>query len=554
MHTTGHLTGRLKAFLRRFSADRSGAVAVMFGLAFVPLAFLSLVMIDFARASNAKQHLQEDLDAATLIAARTSLNTSDAIDAVGDKALAAQLGDDISGLPVSNGRISNATFALDGARITGSVSATSTPIIASLFIGGPIKIGARSEVVRSTSKLEIALALDTTGSMSGTKIENLRTAAKNFITKMEEAAGRSTDPDAVKIAVVPFSTTVKVSLPVSLATYNTTTYSGAVPTWLDGRAQSTGWQTDVFTLQDNSLASRVDRFKMLKQMNLSWGGCVEARKAPYDIQDDAPSSSNVSTLFTPFFWPDEPDTASDYKNDYLNDGVVGSFRNRQGNPYKYNTTTLKASGTFSQGSGYGAALTFGPNAGCAMKEVQRLSTNYSGLRTAIDGLVASGETNVPLGMMWGWHAISPNTPFADGVAYNTQGVTKIIVLMTDGDNTMNTPGSSNQNESWYHGYGYIWQNNLGITSGSSSTRTSRLNDRFVAPASSPNSASVCSNAKAKNIVVYTIGVGVSDSSKALLERCASSSSKYYDVNASASNLDAAFTAIAGSIDNLRISR
>ena len=50
-------------------------------------------------------------------------------------------------------------------------------------------------------------------------------------------------------------------------------------------------------------------------------------------------------------------------------------------------------------------------------------------------------------------------------------------------------------------------------------------------------------------------MGVSDNAKTALRTCvASSGGAYYDVNATGSNLDAAFAAIAGSIENLRISK
>ena len=187
--------------------------------------------------------------------------------------------------------------------------------------------------------------------------------------------------------------------------------------------------------------------------------------------------------------------------------------------------------------------TYGPNSGCAMQQMQRLSTDFTSLKTTVSGLVASGETNIPIGLAWGWHSLSPNAPLADGSAYGAPNLTKIVVLMTDGDNTMSTV--SDNNNSYYHGYGYIWQNKLGTTSSNAATRTSAIDSRMQL---------LCTNMKAKGIVIYTVGVGVSTSSKALLQACATSTDQYYDVNATGTNMDAAFSAIAGSIQNLRISK
>ncbi len=69
-----------------------------------------------------------------------------------------------------------------------------------------------------------------------------------------------------------------------------------------------------------------------------------------------------------------------------------------------------------------------------------------------------------------------------------------------------------------------------------------------------NNEALCSNIKAKNILLYTIGVGVSTHSKGILQACATTTDNYYDVNSTASNLNATFDAIAGSIQNLRISQ
>jgi Flp pilus assembly protein TadG len=545
---------RLRGALARFGESRRGGVAIWFGIMMPFIAVGSLGVVDYGAASMHKQTIQDALDGAALIAARSSGTTSSAIDTTGDAAFKALIpaNTNLTGFtPDANGRLANVTFSLSGSKVVASATGTYTPIVSHLLLGGPIAVHANSEVVRGLGKLEIAMVLDTTGSMQGTKIANLIDAAKDFVTAMEATAATSTETNPVKISIVPFSTTVKIQSALSMSAYNTSTFTATgLPTYMDGRARSTAWNNDIFTNASSSSA-RVDRFAKLKLIGRSWGGCVEARAAPYDIRDTAPSSSDVNTLFTPFFWPDEPDTHADYLNDYLNDVSTGTWSAREKYPTKYNTTTFKVSGTFIPSSGYGTGWVYGPNAACDMQTVMRLSTSFSSLRTQIDGLVASGETNIPLGLMWGWHTISPNLPFADGVAYGTANVTKIIVLMTDGDNTMNSVNSNNMNGSLYHGYGYLWQNKLGTTS--SSAVGDKMDQRLIAPSGSTAEA-LCKNIKDKNIYIYTVGVGVSSSNEALLTACATTPGDYYDVNSTASNLNTAFAAIAGSITRLRISQ
>jgi hypothetical protein len=173
-----------------------------------------------------------------------------------------------------------------------------------------------------------------------------------------------------------------------------------------------------------------------------------------------------------------------------------------------------------------------------MPALTRLTTNTTAVKTAINSMTAASlNTNVPMGMMWGWHLLSPQGPFADGSAYNTPNVTKVLVLMTDGENFINT--SSSVNGAHYSGIGYPHQNRVGGTT--LGQMTGALNSRL---------ALLCTNAKNAGIVVYTIRIEVAGSNS-LLETCASSPDKAFDVT-QASQLDGAFRSIARSIQKLRI--
>nr|QQZ50741.1 hypothetical protein JKL49_04980 [Phenylobacterium glaciei] len=160
-------------------------------------------------------------------------------------------------------------------------------------------------------------------------------------------------------------------------------------------------------------------------------------------------------------------------------------------------------------------------------------------------MTAVGETNIPLGLVWGWHALAPAGPFTLGSPYGTAHVRKIIILMTDGENTMNNPSRSGEsNASFYGGLGYIWQNMLGTTSTDGAVRASAIDDRLKL---------LCTAVKNRDIVIYTVRVEVTSGTSTLLQDCASTPDKFYDVQ-NVSDLQAAFDAIAGSIDNLRLSK
>lgn len=494
--------------LGRFGGRDDGAIAVQMAFLGMPLVLLTMGGVDIANASAAKTRLQDALDAAALTAARSNQFTDTGLQSIGSQALAANM-------VGSQGTVTSSSFKAEDNKVLATAKAKVTPMIAGLWLQGDMVIGAKADVTRSVNKIELAMVLDTTGSMRGAKLTSLKTASKNLIDTLSEAAARSAQTDPVKIAIAPFSMTVKVG----------TAYRHS--SWID--------QNGAAPINDEIFSSHANRFTLLQQMGVSWGGCVESRAAPYDVQDTAPSSGTPATLFTPYFAPDEPSSGGTYYNSYLPDVTNSTnWRTRQGYVAKYNrapTTTGTNSGT-----GY----TYGPNSGCQLSPITRLTNDWEGLKDAVDEMVAVGDTNIPLGLMWGWHLLSPNAPFADGRPYGAEKSTKVVVLMTDGDNTMTSTG--NNNASLYNSLGYIWQNRLGITSGNTSQRRAAMDAKLT---------TLCSNMKAQGIVIYTVRVEVTSGDSSVLRGCASSNDKFYDVQ-DAAQLTTVFNAIAGSIENLRI--
>lgn len=546
------LSASLAGVLGRLRRDDRGAIAVQFAFLALPIAILAFGLIDMNRISLQRRQLQDALDAATLIAARSTATTDAALDTVGDAAFLVEM----NGLGVTL-TAANSTFrAGTGNRVIGTVSVTIKPIITNLWTRTDPTITATSDVLRSVNKLEVALVLDNTGSMAsnlgsgGKKIDALIDASKELVDTLYAAAARASETDAVKIAVVPFSMTVNVG----------NAYKNA--TWLTGTLPA-DYGGDVF-------ATRSDRFALHTAMRTSWTGCVESRPDPYDISDAGPSPSTPATMFVPYFAPDEPDysyriykyssgsttqtnynsyTANDYATDYAANpnayGTPTDWFTRQGVVAKYTSSSLRGGAT---------AFDSGPNEGCGITSVLRMtnvrtSAGATTVKDKLDQMVATGNTNVAMGVVWGWHMVSPNAPFADGSAYGTANVSKVLVLLTDGDNVMSE--SNNSNDSTYSGYGYVWQKRLKNASNVALDVGSTANQRRDAMDS--RQTKTCAAARARGVIIYSIGVGVSTHSKAVLQSCASTSDKYYDVTDSA-QLAAVFDSIAGSIQNLRIAK
>jgi Flp pilus assembly protein TadG len=546
---------------RRFSRDSAGNVAVIFAIVLPVLIMITLGGVDISRASTVKMNLQDALDAATLAAARSQFVEDDEITEVGLNSLRANLAP-FSDITLLEGQT---TFALnpDTGAVEADAMVSVRTIVANIVLppygsvlDDQLPVRARSEVLRSNNRIEVALVLDNTGSMEGQKLTNTKAAAIDLINRLEAADGRSIEQDAIKISLVPFSQTVRV-------------HAGGTnspPSWMSNAATHTGggeWHPD--NNPRSLFSTAVSRFTLFQRLGTTWGGCVEARPQPYDIQDTAPSSGDQATMFVPYFAPDEPDR-DDYRdhstwynwtyegNNYLDDGRPAN-RNASNpfpSPVAANRSAewfLRVRNTAKYVATTGLNNNFGPNKGCNLQPIIRLTDDYDALRTAVGNMVATGNTNVPLGAMWGWHTLSPNAPFGDGRPYNSERLQKIIIIMTDGENVMSDTNSPNDGA--YSGLGYIWQNRLGITSGTGSERRAAMDNRMDHPtASTPD---LCGNMKASGIQVYTVAVQVDTQAQTLMRRCASSADHYFPVN-SASGIGAAFDRIAGAIENLRISR
>jgi Flp pilus assembly protein TadG len=494
-----------------------------------------------------RSSLQDALDAAALAAARSQYTDAAGVQRIGMASLRANM-QNFTGVTLDE---SATSFTLTPERVVIAVArANVDAIIADILLppygqvlDDELPVTASSEVMRSNNRVEVALVLDNTGSMAGTKLANTKTAAIDLIDRLAAADGRSVEPDAVRISLVPFSFTVRVP-----------TDDGQQPTWMTNSGSHTGG-TGATGLFDTA----VGRFTLFEQLNTRWAGCVEARPQPYDIRDTEPVTTDLATMFVPYFAPDLPDnvyTDSTYRswtglepNNYLDDGTgfpssVNStnraqvWRDRQARASKYSSTPRD---TLDDG--------FGPNRDCVIQPLLRLTNDYDALRAGVNAMFAHGNTQVPMGAIWGWHTLSPNAPFGDGRPYGQERLLKIMILMTDGENVLS--GNSSPNASTYSAQGYIWQGRLGITSGSNAQRRTALDNRLDHPTAGRED--LCGNMKAQGIIIYTVAVQVDAAAQALMERCATSSDHYFNVT-SASAIGAAFDRIAGSIENLRITR
>jgi Flp pilus assembly protein TadG len=629
----------MRHWLRSFRKDERGAIALMFGLALVPLAGFTGAAIDYARASQLRQKMSAAADAAVLVAAKSGHITEAQRRAAADAAFAANLGTDpnLSGI---NGQLIKVG---DGWRYEVTANYKFAVIQVIPGMGAKVQIRVFAEAIAGEGRVEVALVLDNTGSMVN-DMAALRKAATEFTNILFDTAGGASD---LRMSLVPYVAAVNPgrlnlgmtavdargdgphqaanlrerwiafmpscnnnpnppppgppgppgppppgpgtpgqgtwlqdawrkfgsvgqelfgvnSAAAQVGTYGTPNRTAPLsggtitvsPPFTPSPTNAlvpTGfnyWTQNPCVLGNPSKIANLDLFDGIRLKNGSraqWKGCVEARPEPFDVTDDPPNPADPRTLFTPYFWPDEPGKGDDgnsmgYVNNYMDDGPVpngwgeGGEWERQANLFKYNGQDQNAKINDNPPN------TSGPNMACP-DELLRLTNNRSTVLNKIKDLRHwnGGGTISSEGIAWGWRTLSPNRPFADGAAYDK--AKKYLVVMTDG---MNEVGGNNIHGpvmSHYNAYGYMRWGRFGAEN--FDVARNYLDNRM---------SLVCENAKAKGVQVITIMFRVENTSiRQRLENCASNKQLFFPAKDQA-ELERAFREIAQQIGRLRLTR
>lgn len=536
---------RTAAFLHRFGNARRGNVAMIFALALPVLVMVTMGSVDISRAQTVRSSLQDAIDAAALAAARSSATTNEEINAIGNRALLANL------QHFDQATLTQATFTLNAdnvvvadARINVKtlVAGIVLPDSGRLF-NDYIPVGAHTEVNRSAKNLEVAMVLDVTGSMDGNDIASLKTAANDLI---DTIVKDQQSPYTSRVSLVPYS------MGVNLGTLATQA-RGAVSA---GLAITNA--TKACTGSGSSLSCTV---------TLTANGHGYAVGGRFVI-DSAPTgstslNSTVNTAYTvtartantlSFVLTRNPSTSYSGGKIYCVTAGCAYFRftNMDGG-----TSVQKISNCVTERTGAQAYTDASPTSApvgrnypmnetgnaCLASEIMPLSSSRPSLKSRINALTAVGSTAGHIGTAWGWYTLSPNFNGLWGSSaanpYNSAETVKVMVLMTDGD--FNTPY------------------NTGVISGDALTgsgaNSNKINQAATNGASAAQAAALCTAMKARGVTVYTVAFSVAANSPAatLLNSCATTPDKAF-IASSGVQLVSAFQAIGRDITQLRISK
>jgi len=392
----------LQTVLKRLSelkSDQSGQFGVVAAVCLMVIVATCAVGIEVGNIYKSKQHLQDSTDSISLMAARGDFKKQSDIKAAAEAHFSALYPH------AAPGEIELTKVKRRGDSVTIEAVDKRKTLLGNILGVQTIEIAASSTSTIERRNIDIALVLDTTGSMRGAKIQSLKVAANGLVDNL--AAMQN---DNVRMSVVPFAQYVNVGT------------SNEGKRWMNAPA--------------------------------GWNGCVGSR------------------------------------------------------PGKMNKV-----------AGYKGVPVQGLNKVSCPTALQPMTKRLNNVKSSISRLDARGWTYMPAGLVWGWRTLDAGLPLANNPPKGQ--VQKILILMTDGENTKSNSGL-------YHN---------GRSQSDADLTTKQL----------------CNAVKGSNIRIYSIAYDIKQAStKNLLRNCATSGADYFDAS-NASELNNAFQAIGQNLENLRIS-
>lgn len=203
----------------------------------------------------------------------------------------------------------------------------------------------------------------------------------------------------------------------------------------------------------------------------TWTGCTQDRKWPFNTEDSTPVYGNDATK-----WGLTPSASEKDCKSHIKRGLT----------------------------------------------VRPLTNDHEKVKEWLDGMVPGGNTHISLGLAFGWHLVSPNAPFEEGVEYDEEGTKKFIVLLTDGAQT---------------------------------TKAWAPNDKYRVKNGEINLEALCKDIKKKNVHMITIAFDLKDEpTRNRLRNCATNKGYFFEADSN-SELTTAFETIGALIQgSLHISR
>lgn len=500
---------RLLSNCRRFFSDRKGNIAILFAFAVVPMFGIMGAALDYSMANMQRTALQAAADNTVLMLSKMMPLSNDEIQTKGWKIFQANMGSTPLQYSAANLTIASTANGKLTLQVDTEYPLTLGGIMSKMFGTSPyMPVDVHSEVQWGNTRLRIALVLDNTGSMDDDgKMDALKTATAGLLTKLQAVAK---DPEDVYISIIPFSKDVNIGALSNDPATGLPMYQGSGFIYWDNAAKddNKSWDArngscsisgnsnrascvadtkDIGTCSDPQYTRkrRCEDNSGMWTPNVvngvwtvadhsTWNGCVTDRGTPsgpspstqvgYDQKVDLPSGSDET------LWPAE----------------------------QFSSCTLQIVG---------------------------LINNWTTLDTTVQAMTPVGNTNQPIGLVWGWQSLVGGGPLSVPAIDPNYAYSQTIILMSDGQNTQNR-----------------W------TSSASSI------DNRMQNGTAPDISGTCQNIKSANVTIYAVQVNTGgDPTSTLMKNCASSPSMFFELK-TANELVDTFDQIGSALANIHISK
>lgn len=544
-----NLTSLRRSFAR-FAREEDGSLLV-FGLSlFVLMLMLGGLAVDLMRYEQRRTALQQTIDRSVLAAASLTQNL-DPKTVVNDYFEKAGLSQYLRTVTVTKG--------LNFRNVSATADADLDPFFTQMVGINEFLVPADSEAEQRITNVEISLVLDVSGSMNGTKLTNLKSAANQFI----DTVLANDAEDRISINLVPYNGQVNLG-PTLRAKFNAT---------------------------DNPGVANVNCVDLPSSV---YSTMTMSRTLPMSMtaHADTYSSTSTSTSYVAVQAP-ATDANGRFTNNWCppSTGNVVSVMGTDPTTLKNKINAMEAIGATSINAGLRWGLTL-------MDPAQR---------PLINELVAAGQ--IP--------ANFAGRPFD----WNDDEAMKVIVLMTDGSHfqeervnetyksgnapiwyksstnefmirhTSGRPAVAGSNEYYYPSFNsgagqwkssvdsgfsqqtwpqvwararvqwVAWQLYARALGTSSSTRTSTYNawmanfrSQTPIPSMDAQLQDVCTLAKSKKVVIYGIAFEAPAEGETQIRQCSSTGTDNYFWRTTPTDIASAFNAIASNISQLRLTQ
>lgn len=379
--------------LKRFLKSESGNMAIT-GAISISVSLLAIgAAIDITSTSNQQKSLQDMVDNATLAAAGSKEKNKKKLQIIVDKVIAQH---NVEGWPITT------TLTLKDDTVFVEASSSYDTWLMGMMGKDklPINVEAASPLTIDTP-ISLSLVLDTTASMKGDNIKDLKTAANAMIGEFEKYDGD------VRLAVVPFGKYVNVGMKNKNAN------------WIDTSKDGT------FDEYEHCYDEKIT----IKARVCTGTGVFETRDHYEDGVYQSTSRHEKQNCTDGEYEPTGNRICEMRKTEYHWHGCVGSRQS------PYNESAPYA----------GRRIPGVMNETCG-SEMIPLTKNMNTVKKTIDDLSTSGETYLPSGVVWGWRALQKDVPLTEvSNIKNKEYAQNAMVIMTDGENTLSQGSDERHN-------------------------------------------------------------------------------------------------------------